>query len=107
MPQQDGKNLVRVDERAVTIHCADAVGVAIEREAGVEFALHHGPLQRCDVRLDRLRVYAAEERVARATNLFTGDFVAAEQIAQQSAPRAVHGINHKADFGGAQAIPIH
>ena len=107
MPQQDRENLVRIDEGAIAVHCADAVGVAIEREACVEFALHHGALQRCDVRLDRLRIHAAEERVARAANFFACDFVAAEKIAQQAATRAMHGINHEAEFGGAEAIPIY
>src|SRR5580704_3788778 len=106
MPQQDRENLVRVDERAVAVHRADAVGIAIQREASVELAFDHGALQRGDVRFNRLGIYATEKRIARAANFFTGDFVAAEQVAQQSASGAVHGINHEAEFRGAQAIPI-
>ena len=67
----------------------------------------HGALQRRDVRFDRLGIYAAEKRITRAANFFAGDFVAAEQVAQQSASGAVHGINHEAEFSGAQAVPIH
>ena len=107
VPEQDGKNLVRIDEGAVAVHGADAVGVAIEREAGVEFALRHGASQRGDVRLNGFRIHAAEERIARAANFFANDFVAAEKIAEQAAAGAVHGIDDEAKFGGAQAIPVH
>ena len=31
----------------------------------------------------------------------------AQQFAQQSAAGAVHGIDDEAEFGGAQAVPIH
>src|SRR5271169_5788185 len=96
-----------IDEGAVAIHGADAVGVSIKREACVEFALHHGALQCCDVRLDRLRIHAAEERIAHAANFFTGNLVTAEKIAQQAATSAVHGIDNETEFGGAQAIPVH
>ena len=57
---------------------ADAVGVAVEREARVVAAFEHGAAQGFHVRLDRLGINAAEQRIARAANFRGLDAVAAK-----------------------------
>ena len=98
---------MRSDERAVAVDRADAVGVAIERESGVVIAFANGVAQRLHVRLDRLRIHAAEKRVARAANFGGFDSVTLEKFAQQAAARAVHRVDHEAEFRSAQTVPIH
>ena len=44
--QQDGKNLVRIDEVAMLIDRAKAVGVAVGRQPCLAMVLHHCFLQR-------------------------------------------------------------
>ena len=87
MPEQDGEDLVRRDERAVAIHGADAVAVAVGGKAGVVAARAHRVAQRFDVRLDRLGIDAAEQRIARAANFVAGDAVAGASV-RRSSPRA-------------------
>jgi hypothetical protein len=54
--EQDGEDFVRVDEVAVLVGGADAVGVAVGAEAGLA-AVGHDCLTQCaDVRLDGLRI---------------------------------------------------
>ena len=107
MPQQQRENLVRRNERPRAIHRADAVAVAIGAESGVVAAGEHGAAQGLNVRLDRFWIRAAEERIARAANFIAGDSVAAEKLAEQTARRAVHGVDDEAQAGGGEAIPIH
>ena len=106
MPEQDGKNLVRGDEGAVAIDGADAVGVAIEAETGVVFAIDHGAAQGGDVRFDGFGIHPAEEWVAGGANFFAGHVVAAEKFGEQAAAGAVHGIDDETKFGIANAGPV-
>ncbi len=78
MPDEQCKNLMGVDERAVAVDGADAVAVAIGAQAGVVFSGKHGLPQRFDMRLDRLRMHAAETRIARAANFITSDAITTE-----------------------------
>ena len=83
MPHEQGKNLVRIDERAVAVDGTDAVAIPVSAESGVVFSRANGQAQRFDVRFDRLWVHAAETRIACAANLIAGDSVAAEKLRQQ------------------------
>ena len=58
------------------------------------------------MRLDRLRIHAAEKRIARAANFVRLDPVAAKKLEQQSAARSVHRIDHETKLRRAQAVPI-
>ena len=107
MPEENRENLVRRDERAVGIHRADAVRVAIEREPRVVAARAHRLAQGLDVRLDRLRIHAAEKRIALAADFSGLDSVAAKQLAQQASSRSVHRINQEAELRSSQTVPIH
>ncbi len=60
---------MRIDEVAVLVRGADAVGVAISAEAGVAFVRDAGIAERADVGLDGLRVDAGKERIDIAANL--------------------------------------
>jgi hypothetical protein len=61
--QQHGVDLVRVDEVAVLVGCADAVGVAVGAEAGLAAVGHDRFAEGADVRLDGLGIDAGKERV--------------------------------------------
>ena len=61
--QQHGIDFVRVDEVAIFIGRADAVGVAVGAEAGVAFVLDDRLAEGADVRLDGLGVDAGKERI--------------------------------------------
>ena len=65
---------------AVAIDRADAIGVAVEREARVILAVDYGAPQSFHVRLDRLRIDAAEKRVARPADFIARNSVARETI---------------------------
>src|SRR5207253_7649864 len=78
VPHEQRKNLVRIDERAVAVDGTDAVAIPVSAESGVVFSRANGLAQRFDVRLDWLRMHAAETRIARAANFIAGDSVAAE-----------------------------
>src|SRR3984957_10990125 len=106
MPEQDGENLVRGDEGAVAVDGADAVGVAIEAETSVVFAIDDGAAQGGDVRFDGFGIHAAEQRIAVGTNFFAGHVVAAEKFGEQAAAGAVHGIDDETKFGIANAGPV-
>ena len=106
MPEQNRENLVRRDECAVAVHRSDAVRVTVESETGVILAPEHCLPKRLHVRLDGLRVHAAEERVAIATDFIRADSVTAQKLEQQPAARPVHRIDHKAKLGRANAVPI-
>jgi hypothetical protein len=61
--EQHGEDFVRVDEVAVLVGCADAVGVAVGAEAGLAAVGDGGFAEGADVRLDGLGVDAGKERV--------------------------------------------
>ena len=107
MPKKDGEDLVRRDERAVGIHGADAVAIAIGGKAGVVASGENGFAQCRDVRLDGLRIDAAEERIASAAYLVAGEALAAHQRRQQPASGSMHGIDDEAQASGAHFFPIH
>src|SRR5207253_798311 len=78
VPDEQCKDLMRIHERTVTVDGADAVAIAIGAPAGVEFSAQQRLPQGLDMRLDRLRVNAAEARVVRAANFIAGDAIAPE-----------------------------
>src|SRR5580704_2922771 len=85
MPEQDGKDLVRVDERPVGMHGSNAIAISIGGKSGIVAAAENGFAQCGDVRLDGFRVDAAEERIAGAANLIANDTMTPHQSNQQSA----------------------
>ena len=54
---------MRIDEVAMLVRRADAVGIAVGAEAGVAFVGDHRLAQRADVRLDRLGIDAGKQRI--------------------------------------------
>ena len=54
---------MRVDEIPALVHRADAVGVAVGRQAKITQAAAHGALQGHQVAGDRLGMHAAKTRV--------------------------------------------
>ena len=84
MPQDEGKDPVAVHKIAVGVHCAHPVGVAVYRHADIGFGRQNGVFERPQVLGDRLRVDAAEDRVAVAPDLFNLDARAAQDVGQDS-----------------------
>src|SRR6266851_1235190 len=78
MPDEQCKNLMGVDERAVAVDRSNTVAIAVGTKARVVFSGAHGLAQRFNVRLDRLRMHAAETRIARAANFITSDAITTE-----------------------------
>ena len=97
---------MRCDERAVAVHRAGAVAVSVGAEAGVVLTGDHRPPQRLHVWLNRFRVAAAEQRIARAADLVAGNAVSRQQFAQQAAGGAMHRVHDEAVPGVAQPAPI-
>src|SRR5437773_5493349 len=93
--QQDGKNLMRINEAAVFCNIADTVGVTVCSETGMAIVLYHSFLKQSHVRLDRLRINAWEKRIQLLTNSYVPDASLFEDIGQNAAAGAVHGIDHK------------
>src|SRR2546422_9950674 len=89
--QQDGKNLMRINEAAVFCNGADAVGVTVCGETGVAVILYHSFLKQGHVRLDRLRVNSLEKRVPLLTNSYVPDAPLFENNWQNAAAGARHG----------------
>ncbi len=83
--EQDGKDLVRVDEVAVLVGGADAVGVAVGAEAGVALVGDDCLAKRANMRLDGLGIDAGKERVDVAANLHVVDADAREDVGEDGA----------------------
>ena len=93
--QQDGKDLVGIDEVAEFIRSADAVGIAIGAEARLAAVGDHRLAQRPNVRLDGLGVDAGKQRVLRATDLHVGHADAREDVGDDRQSGAIHGVDRK------------
>ena len=83
---------MRVDEASGSINSPNAIGIAIGGKAGVSAVVRNSLLKLPDVRLHRLRVKAAKERIGPAVNLLTANSVARAQGREIAARRAEHGI---------------
>ncbi len=102
--QQHRETLVRVDEAAVFGDRANAVGIAIDRQAGAAFFAHHGFLEGFHVRQNRLRIDAGKQRIHLSANLQVRNPGALEDAGQHSPPGAVHDVDGEAEAGlGDQA----
>src|SRR6266481_9260713 len=80
MPDEQRKNLMGVDERAVAVNGADAVAISIGAQASVVFSGKHGLPQRFDVRLNRFGMDAAEARITRPANFIANNSIAPEEF---------------------------
>src|SRR5260370_34890746 len=103
MPNEQGKNLMRIYERAVAVDSADAVAIAIGAERRIVFTGAHGLAGGFDVQLDGLGINSRESRVARPANFVARNAVAGGQFAEQARPRAVHWIAERAELRAAGA----
>src|SRR5258708_31407473 len=101
MPNEQGKNLMRIYERAVAVDSTDAVAIAIGAERRVVFTGAHGLAGGFDVRLDGLGINSRESRVARPANFVAWNGVAGEQFAKQARRRPVPGIAEGTGLRGA------
>ena len=86
---------MRINEAAVFCNSADTVGVTVCSETGMAVVLYHSFLKQGHVRLDRLRINSWEKRIQLLTNSNVRDASLFEDIGQNAAAGAVHGIDHK------------
>ena len=107
MPHKQRKNLMRIHKRARTIHCSDAVSIAVRSEPRVVFSGGHGLLQGRNVRLDRFGVRAAKARIVRSADFVTRYSIALKKFRQQPGCGAVHRVKEETEFGFPDALPIH
>src|SRR5712675_2248929 len=78
VPYQEGKDLVRIHERAGAVHGPNAVTIAIGGKSCIVFAGGDSPLQRSEVRFYRFRMRSTKTRIARTAN-----FVAYNRVTQK------------------------
>ena len=106
MPDEQGKDLVRIDEGTVAVDRADAVAIAVRSKPSVVFSGDYCLAQRTNVRLNRLGMDAAEARIAFAANLRAGDAIASEEFRQEAGGGSEHCIGDETKVGFADAVPI-
>ena len=84
---------MRVDEVAVLVRGANAVGIAVGAEAGMAAVGDNRFAQCADMRLDGLGIDAGKERIDVAADLHMIDADAGEDVGEDRAARAVHGVD--------------
>ena len=93
--EQDGENLVRIDEVAILICRPDAVGVAVGAQAGLAAVGHHRLAQGADVWLDGLGIDAGKERVGVPVNLHVGHAQTSKNVGDNGPAGTIHGVDGK------------
>ncbi len=88
---QHRENLARRQVAAVLVDQAEAVGVAVERQADQRLVLLDRLGQRSQVMLDGLRVHAAEQGIVRAADL--DQVLGRQEVRHQAGARAVHVVD--------------
>src|SRR5262245_56517375 len=92
--EQDGDDVIGLDERTVFIHDAEAIGISVGRDAKPGAGAFHGGTKVVEQRIVRLRRMAAEQHVASVVDC--GDWNT--EVAQQSvgivASRTPERIKH-------------
>ena len=84
---------MRINKAAVFSHRADAVSVAVGRQAGMAVFSGYGFAQLIDMRLDRLRIDAGEQGVDFLADRNVIDSMFGKNAFHHAAPGAVHGVN--------------
>src|SRR5262249_27113878 len=80
VPDEQRKNLVRIDEGSVAIDGADAIAVPISGKACVVFSGDNCVLQGADVRLDGFGMDSGKTRIACAANFVAVNAITAEKF---------------------------
>ena len=105
--REQREHLELVDEVAVLVGDAYAIGVTVRGDADIEAALRHQRFHLAEVARDRLRcVHAGEYRVAEAVQFGDVRFAAIEQRAEVAGAGAVHRVVGDVQSGGLQTIDI-
>ncbi len=96
---EQAHHLQLVDERALLVGRTRAVRVTVEQQAQVVAAAGQDAERLVDVRPDRLRVDAAEERVALRVDLVDLDLAAAQEARDPARARPPHRLHQDAHVG--------
>ena len=104
--EQDGEDLVRVDEVAVLVGSADAVGVAVGAEAGMAMVLDGCFAEGADVGLDGFGIDAGKERIGCGADGHVGHADAARRCRKEWCGRAVHGVDAEFHAGLGDEVEV-
>jgi len=97
---------MRIDKLSVLVGGADAVRVAVGAEAGVAAVGDNRLAEGADMRLDGLGVNARKEWVDVAANLHVSHANAGEDVRDDGAARAVHGVYAELHAGAGDEVEI-
>src|SRR5262249_29691409 len=92
VPDQQSKNLVRIDECARPVNGPDALAVAVRAKPYVVLAVSNRLAKRLNMRLNRLRIVPTKPRIARSANFAARNTVPPKQFGQQSRRGSVHRV---------------
>ena len=104
--EKHGVDFVRVDEVAVLVGCADAVGVAVGAEAGLAVVGDRGFAEGADVGLDGLGIDAGKERVGFGADGDVGHADAIKDVGEDRAACAVHGVDAELHAGFRDEVEV-
>ena len=103
---EQARDLELVDERAALVGGAGAVGIAVEQQPEVIAAGGQDRERLVDVGPDRLRVDAAEVRVALLVDLVDPDPSAGQQARDPAAARAPHRVDEDRQVGRPERVEV-
>ena len=103
---QQSEDLQLMQEDSALIYGSSAVGVAIEEHPHVVAAPRHAREHWVNVRPNRLRVHAAEPRVALAAHLVDDHVAARKESADPASASAVHRVNQDAHLLGGDRLQV-
>ena len=103
---QQPEDLELVDEAALLVGRARAVGVAVEEQAQVVAALGEHAQRLVDVRADGLRVDATEEGVPLAVDLRHPDPATGEQSRDPASAGAPHRLHEHVEVGRLELVEV-
>ena len=104
--EERGIDFVRVDEVAMLVGRADAVGVAVGAEAGLAAVGYCGFAEGANVGLDGLGIDAGKERVGFGADLHVSHADAVKDVSENCAARAVHGVDAELHAGFRDEVEV-
>ena len=104
--EQHGVDFVGVDEVTKLVCRPDAVGVAVRAESGLAAVGNRGFAEGANVRLDGFGIDSGKERIGVGANLDVGHAERREDIGEDGAAGAVHGVDAELHAGFGDEVEI-
>ncbi len=102
--EHQAQDVIGLDERAVAIENAEAVGIAVGGKACERFLFQHQFFQRREILFRRVGAAAIEQHVALGANRFDRHSMIGEDAIEPAGAAAVHGVVGEIAFGFGQHI---